>query len=465
MKLNTRHVLLSVLAFGLAVPLNTYATNGYFLIGFGAKSRAMGGTGVALNMGGMAAAFNPATLIDSSTSINLGAEFFRPQMHIKHENTTLLGPTDEVSNHDKFIIPSMGAVYKWNDKITVGAAMIGAGMKTEFNQTENNSACLTVRQAGGSCPPTVFNILNTFASTEAGVELYQIQMLPSIAYKLNKTHTVGATIVMAGQYFRAEGLEDFGSAGFTSGGAASTESEARLGLTGVGFSHSFGLGYRLGWLGKFKEDKLNVGFNYSARVHMNPFSRYTKLFAEQGDFDIPENYTLGIAYKVKPEMVVAFDIQQINYSDVASVGNPGPDASNPSEFFSLCPGTNKEPCKLGGPKGLGFGWTDMTIYKLGGEWQYSPKIALRAGYNYGRAPIPNDQVLFNLLAPATVERHLTLGGEYKFQEDIILHVNYMHAFRKTIKGPTAFGVGAVTGTNASISMYQDTMGASLEIQW
>ena len=464
MILNYRHILLSALALSVTLPFNAFATNGYFLIGFGAKSRAMGGTGVANNTDGMAAAFNPATMIDSSDSFDLGAEFFRPEMAIKHDSG-LMGQTDESSNHDKFIIPSMGGIYKWNDKITVGAAMIGAGMKTEFNQTQNNSACTA---AGGvGCPPTVFNILDNLASTEAGVELYQIQILPSIAYKVDDTHTVGASIVIAGQYFRAEGLEDFGAAGFTTGGGASTEAGARKGLTGVGFSHSFGYGYRLGWLGKFLDDDLKLGFNYSAKVHMNKFSRYDRLFAEQGDFDIPENWTIGLAYKVQPDMTLAFEIMRVNYTGVASISNPGPNAADPSDLNPLCPGVDTPDCKLGGSQGMGFGWTDQTIYKLGYEWQYSEKWALRAGWNYGKSPIPEDQVLFNLLAPATVEHHLTLGAEYKFNEDYWLSVNYMHAFLNTIKGPTAFGVGGatVTGSNASIAMEQDTLGATLSIRF
>ena len=464
MKPNIRHVLLSALVVGLTVPLNAYATNGYFLIGFGSKSRAMGGTGVAYNTDGMASAFNPASMSDSADSFDLGGEFFRPKMHIKHENTSLLGEADESSNHDKFMIPSMGGIYRWNEKITLGAAMIGAGMKTEFNQTVNNSVCTS---GTTSCPPTVFNILDTFATNEAGIELYQIQMTPSIAYKVNDQHSFGATLVLAGQFFRAEGLEDFGSAGFTTGGAATTLEGAQEGLSGRGFSHSFGYGFRLGWLGKFFNDDLTLGINYSARVDMNEFARYDKLFAEQGDFDIPENYTVGLAYKIKPEMTLAFDIQQINYSDVASVGNPGPNAADPVDMNPLCPGVDTDDCKLGGSLGMGFGWTDMTVYKLGMEWQYSTKIAIRAGLNYGKAPIPEDQVLFNMLAPATVEKHITLGAEYKFNEDYWLSVNYMHAFLNTIKGPTAFGSGGapVVGTNAAISMYQDTLGATLSIRF
>ncbi|MFC1589227.1 OmpP1/FadL family transporter [Pseudomonadota bacterium] len=463
MKFNLRRALLSALTVGILVPANSYATNGYFLIGFGAKSRALGGTGVAYNMDGMAAAFNPATMIDSGDSFDLGAEFFRPEVAIQHSSSQF-GETDERSNHDKFIIPSMGGVYKWNDKITVGAAMIGAGMKTEFNQTPNNSACT----AGATCPPTVFNILGQLAATEAGVELYQVQMLPSIAYKINKSHSVGATLVVAGQYFRAEGLEDFGRAGFTSGGEKTTLAEAQDGLTGVGFSHSFGMGYRLGWLGKFLDGDLTLGFNYSDRVDMNKFARYDQLFAEQGDFDIPENYTIGAAYKFTPNVTGVFDIQRINYSDIASIGNPGPNAYDVNDVNPLCPGVDPNECLLGGAKGMGFGWTNMTIFKLGVDWQYSEKMALRAGWNYGKAPIPEDQVLFNLLAPASVEHHMTLGIEYKFNEDYWLSVNYMHAFLNTISGPTAWppgGIPVTTGKNASLSMYQDTLGATLSIRF
>jgi len=467
MKLNLKRMLLPALACSMIVPLNSFATNGYFLIGFGSKSRSMGGTGVAYNMNGMAAAFNPATMTDSGNSFDIGGDFFRPEVAVKH-NSGLLGQTDETSNHDKFIVPAMGGVYHWNDKITLGAAVIGAGLKTEFNQTVNNSAC-TAAAATGGCSATVFNIFNTpeISESEAGVELYQIQMTPSIAYKLNDQHSVGATLVMAGQYFRAEGLEDFGTAGFTSGTTASTQYEAQQGLTGVGFSHSFGLGYRLGWLGKFLKDNLSLGVNYSARVHMSKFARYDKLFAEQGDFDIPENFTFGVAYNFTPKITGIMDFQRINYSDIASVGNPGPDVNNPSEFFSLCPGTVKDSCLLGGANGLGFGWTDQTIIKLGVNWQYTEQLAFRAGFNHGDSPIPEDQVLFNMLAPATVEDHLTLGAEYKFNKDFWLSVSYVHAFLKTIKGPTVFPVGTagITGSNAAIAMKQDSLGATLSIRF
>ena len=63
MKFHTKKVIISTLVAGLMAPVVANATNGAWLIGYGAHSRSMGGTGVADNRGGMAGAFNPATMV------------------------------------------------------------------------------------------------------------------------------------------------------------------------------------------------------------------------------------------------------------------------------------------------------------------------------------------------------------------------------------------------------------------
>ena len=96
------------------------------------------------------------------------------------------------------------------------------------------------------------------------------------------------------------------------------------------------------------------------------------------------------------------------------------------------------------------------------------KVNLRAGWNYAKTPIADDQVLFNILAPATPEHHLTFGGGYYFTDDMVLDVNVMIAFVNTIKGPTAFGPGGaipVEGSNASLAMGQYGIGATLGIKF
>ena len=464
MKFSKSIILSLSTALTLTVPCIANATNGYFLIGFGAKSRSMGGTGIAVNNGAMAAASNPATMIESGTRLDLGAEFFIPPRAITH-NSGILGYTDERSNHDLFLIPSMGGTYEWDKKTTVGFAFIGAGLKTEYNQTAGSDSCQKVNSGAvpgySTCPPTVYNpVLANQPSTEAGVELMQMQFIPSIAYKVHKNHTFGASLVLAAQYFRAEGLSAFEDLGFT---------VTQGNMTDMGWEHAFGGGYRLGWLGSFVDDKLKLGANYSSKVWMGKFERYENLFAEQGDFDIPENYGIGLAYSFTPEWTVAFDVNRINYSGVRSVANPGPAVDSPTtgNLFPLCPGADKSSCLLGGANGLGFGWGDQTIYKLGVDWLINEKWNVRAGWNYAESPIKEDQILFNMIAPATPEHHLTFGGGYKFTENIVLDANVMIAFLNTIKGPTPFGPGGaqVEGSNASIAMGQYSLGATLGMKF
>jgi len=467
MKFSKQIIILTTLFVCATVPVISNATNGYFLIGFGAKSRSMGGTGVAINTGGMAAAFNPATMIESGTRFDLGAEIFIPPRSVTNESS-VLGYTDEQSNQDLFLIPSMGGTLQISETMTAGFAFIGAGLKTEYNQTANSDSCKRVNagQVPGftNCPPTFFDpAISVKPSTETGVELLQMQFVPSIAIKVHKNHTFGASLVFAAQFFRAEGLTAFEDLGFTSSPGN---------LSDMGWEHVFGNGYRLGWLGNFMDERLKVGVNYSSRVWMQKFQRYQNLFAEQGDFDIPENYAVGVSFDFTPSWTVALDVQRIKYSDVASIGNPGPatDAENvlAGNLFALCP-NDPTPCLLGGQKGLGFGWTDMTVYKIGVDWAFNEQWNFRAGYNYGKSPIPETEVLFNMLAPATPEQHFTFGAGYFFTEDVTLDANVMIVPVNTIKGPTAFsptgGPVAPGSSNASIAMGQYSFGATLGVKF
>ncbi len=461
MKLFEKRLIATAIIVGLSIPATSYATNGFFLIGFGAKSRGMGGVGVAEGVDGLAAAYNPATMIDVGTRFDIGGDIFYADMRVTHSDGTLSETIiQEKSDFENtafsyggnlFLLPNMGGTYQFSDDITFGFAFIGAGLGTQFNQKI---------PAGNTS--YFFNFNGLGGDDKVGIKLLQIQLPLSIAYRVNKQHTVGASLVLAGQGFEAWGLGAFEELGF---GATSGN------LSNQGTDITFGAGIRLGWQGKFIEDKLKVGVNYSSRTYMQKFDDYKNLFAEQGGFDIPENYALGIAYNFNPKFNIKFDIQQINYNDVASIGNPGPLAndSTGTEFNPLCPGQDLDICKLGGDLGMGFGWSNQTVYKLGSEFHYNQKFTFRAGLNYGEATIKKDEVLFNLIAPATIEKHLTFGATYHIAEDMELSVSYVHAFENTIVGRTVFQPpGARVDEaveNASLSMKQRSLGFELGIKW
>ena len=441
------------LACFLLIPSLGSATNGYFLIGYGAKSRSMGGVGIAYGQDGIAAAANPAAMadvkIDGAMRIDFGAELFNPPRSVKHYSDTL-GDTNEKSGSNVFVIPSMGAIYKFNRKLTLGFAFIGNGANTRYDQTVPGLPNCVNGQTEEGVGSYFFNFNCNADSQTVGVNLLQAQMLPSFAYKVNKNHTIGASLAIGIQTFRAYGLGAFSDLGFAGEGATKT--------SGNGNDWSYGAGIRLGWMGKFFDKRLTLGTNYSSRVYMTEFDDYAELFAEQGDFDIPENFGVGMAFKLTPKLTIAADVTRILYSDIASINNPGP--VDPVDLNPLCPGVDEPRCKLGGDDGMGFGWDDTTVYKIGLNYDYNREWSFRAGYNYGEGVIDDDQVLFNMLAPATVEHHLTLGFSYRPNKNMEWSVNAMHGFENTVRGPTAYSNRAPGEDNAAISMYINTFGVS-----
>ena len=259
------------------------------------------------------------------------------------------------------------------------------------------------------------------------------------------------------QLFRAEGLQAFVDLGFAKAGNEDS-------ITNNGWDYSYGAGVVLGWKGHFMDDKLQFGLNYASKVYMSEFDDYSGLFPDAGDFDIPPSYAFGVMYEFVPDAHITFDIKYVDYQDVKAYKNKGPLADDPAQFYPLCPDPNDtDECKLGGSKGMGFGWDNQTIYKLGADYTINNKWIIRGGLNYGEQPIPGDQILFAFLAPATPEWHYNIGTTYNWNKDIELSFNFMYAPKVTVTGPTAFGPtqAVVDGTNAAISMYQYSLGGSL----
>ena len=86
---------------------------------------------------------------------------------------------------------------------------------------------------------------------------------------------------------------------------------------------------------------------------------------------------------------------------------------------------------------------------------------LRAGFNYAEAPYADDQALFNVLAPAVVEKHVTAGFTYNVNSSSEVTMTYMHAFRNDVEH-TYVGTGQFTGFSytAKNDMYQNAVEVS-----
>lgn len=423
MKVLNKSLIASAVAASLVLPMTASATNGYFSHGYGIKHKGMAGAGVAAPQSTMSTATNPAALQSQGDRIDFGLEYFKP-------NRTAVTRSDNVSyegNGDSdFLIPEFGYASKLSDDQSWGIVVYGnGGMNTRYN---------SIAQYAGADYP----------SQEVGVNMAQLFIAPTFSMKIDDKHTFGVSLNLIYQTFEAYGLRGF--CGFRAGAVDAncsgfaTAAAARDNLTDQGEDTSTGWSVKVGWLGEFT-DQLSVGFAYQTKSEMSEFDEYKELFAENGDFDIPSYWTLGVVFKAMPELNIMFDIQQINYTDVASISNDN----------GVSTGTGA----LGASNGRGFGWDDMTIYKLGFDYKASDDLVIRAGYSQGDQPIGADDTAFNLIAPAVIEEHLTIGATWTLANKSELSAYYMHAFENEVIGSTN-----TPGTNgaANIKMDQDALG-------
>lgn len=442
---HSKHLLAAAVAASIMVPMSASATNGYFGIAYGANARGVAGAVTAMPQDSMAAAVNPAGMAHVGNRADVNVEVFSPI----RDGETLWGHS--ASGADGFIIPSGGYVRNIDDKLTAGITIYAnGGMNTTYDHDVSVPYSFDM---GGM--PTSFGPGNLYGypNEGLGVDLAQLIFAPTIAYKINESHTVGASLLVGYQRFKARGLQGFcglkgdGTCNPMTGAGVGSEA-ANAGLTNQGYDDAWGYGLRVGWQGQMS-DNVTLGAAYATKIYMDEFSKYDKLFAEDGDFDIPANWSVGIAAKVTPKTTMSFDIQGIQYSDVKSIANHGPTTAGLNPFA-------EGQTFLGTDNGLGFGWDDMIVYKLGMVYEHDASFTYRLGLSHTEQPIGSDEIAFNILAPAVVEDHITAGFTYRptGKDDNAVTVAFMHAFHNKETGdfPQAFG-----GSQASIEMYQNAV--------
>jgi long-chain fatty acid transport protein len=406
-------IVICVLAAGRAG-----ATNGYFLSGYGTNSKAEAGVGIALPQDALTVATNPAGLGDIADSVSVGLEIFSPS---RGASLVQGGQTEDFNGNGvgKFYLPELGFNQRLGDRVSWGVALYGnGGLDTDY-----------LSDPYARFAPPGSNV----ASGTAGVNLQQAFLTPAVAFEVNDSNSIGLALNVAYQRFEAEGVGLF--AGFSADPAD---------VSNRGFDHSFGAGVRLGWLGHFG-DFVTLGATWQSKTYMGRFTKYAGLFADQGGFDVPDTYGLGITLRPTPDWTLSLDWQRILYSHVASVGDPV------NALFQGVP--------LGAAGGPGFGWQNVSVIKVGGSYQVTKAVSLRAGYSHSQQPVPTSQTFFNILAPGVIQDHVAAGVSWNLANGNELSLAYIHAFENTVNGsgsiPPAFG-----GGEANIHLEENSLAIS-----
>lgn len=380
----------------------SWATDGYFGVAYGTKSKGLAGAGTGY-WGTSLINGNPAGLSFLTNEMHFGLALFNPNRKYTvtgnpsgMPGTFGLMPGTVESDSKYFLIPSFGINQMVTEKSAVSISIFGnGGMNTDYGT----------------------NTLHDPQSQTTGVNLMQLFSNISYSYKIAENHSIGVTGVLAFQQFEAKGLR-----------ALSAFSNSPDNLTNKGKDNSFGVGFKVGYMGNISES-FSVGISYQSKVFMSEFEDYAGLFAEEGDFDIPASWSVGVAYKANEKWTILADFKQIFYSNVKSVGN------------KMLP--NIMQSKLGTSSGAGFGWKDISVVKLGLEYQVNNDWTLRGGVSVGQNPIPKTEVLFNILAPGVIESHLALGSSIRVGKgDNMLHFAFNYALNNKVEGQNLLDPGA-----------------------
>lgn len=370
------------------------ATDGYFSLGYGTINKGLAGAGTAYYQASLIGG-NPAGNVFNTSQWNVGVALFNPNRKYTitgnpsmMPNTFGLTPGTVKSDSRYFIMPSIGKNWKINDRNALTFSFYGnGGMNTNY-------------------PTTTFY---DQSSKSTGVNLAQMFLDVAYSQKIGEKHSIAIGGIFAYQYFSAKGLTSFGQMSYDANK-----------LNGKGTDNSTGAGFKIGYLGEL----LNgfwLGAKYQSKIYSGAFKDYAGLFAEQGKFEVPSNWSIGVAYNILPTLTAIADVKRINYSDSKSVSNPMM--------------TSKGMNLLGANNGAGFGWDDVTSYKLALSYTGIDAWTLRAGYSFGNQPIPSSEVMFNILAPGVIQNHVALGCSKRLNnKGAALHFAFNYALNNSVSG-------------------------------
>ncbi len=240
-----------------------------------------------------------------------------------------------------------------------------------------------------------------------------MKFAPNLAYLVTPDFSIGASLSI-----------DYGNADFGSGGA-----------------HNYTIGLQLGAL-------YHVGmFNFGASYITPQKITHERVadFDGDGSFDdleleSPHTFVFGVAAQPSQKLLAEIDVRWYNWADAKGYED--------------------------------FDWDNQWVFALGVQYRPVGKLALRAGFNYGKNPV-NEHNGFNPMGmtevqgvsmntlgyeifrvvgfPAIVEKHLTFGIGYDLTKQLILNLTYMHAFEETIKEVSAGPLGNRASLESSMS--------------
>jgi long-chain fatty acid transport protein len=308
------------------------------------------------------------------------------------------------SSRDLFFIPNGGFSKHLSDRLTVGVSVYGnGGINSHYGRPLYDETAARVLGLGPGTPGFP-------QAGKLGADFSQLYLAPTVSWRMTPAHTIGISPVMNVQRFSVRGFRSF----------ARLSSEPSS-VSNRGTEYDLGIGFRVGWIGELRPG-LRLGTQYTSRNWTTGLDEYEGLLADNS-FDAPPFWTCGFSWDATPSITLAFDFQRILWEDIDAISNPGP---TPAEIAGVIAADRR----LGAVHGIGFGWIDQSVFKLGARYRFNEDVALRVGWNHASSQIPNRESLINVASPATINDNVGAGLSWRFPSGGEITVTYKHAFKK-----------------------------------
>lgn len=280
-----------IITLSLFSSLSLFATNGDNLIGYGSKSRALGGTGIANFLGSSNIFSNPALISEAKNDeLDVGVTYFTPT--IKTNETK--------SKADKNFIPHFAYSKSLDNNLYFGLGLFGsAGMGVDFRNSQN---------------PSLW---------DARTNLLLLKIAPTLAYK-NGDFSFGISPLI-----------QYGELNISYIDPTNTPN-------GLGKSDDLGFGYKLGTAYNITPN-LKIGATYQSSIKLEykntlstasiPFVNFGLISSTFSDkLEQPEEYGVGLSYdinnftfstdykKIKWQSAIGYKDFGWNNQDVYSLG-------------------------------------------------------------------------------------------------------------------------------------------------
>lgn len=420
--------LLRFLAAGLIAALATpaLATNGMRMIGFSPTQNGMGGVGVGATLDSGAVLTNPAGMTELGHRFDASLTWFQPSVEYTAASADPINfpvANDGVkytSDRGGSPIPNIGYVLPINKELTFGLGAFGVGgMGVDYKPGLYGGATLT--------------------------SYMNLRVAPAIAYKVNEMFSAGLALNLSGAQMKYDVAAGMGQVAHDT--ATSFGYGATLGVKITPMKElTFGLAYET--KSDFQDFEFTIP-SHDVPTFQPPPAPATVTLPGGKDklaFDQPAVASVGVAYRAIPALLLAVDVQWINWSDV--MGKNKPKYTNDTQLTGAMP--------------FNMSWDDQIVYKLGVEVVATEAVKVRAGFDYGKNPLKADRAFENIAFPAVAESHITLGLGWDITPAWGLQVGGMYSPKTTVKGANA-AEQFIGSYETAMSQYSIDLGVSWKI--